>query len=36
MAADLDTSWWDGYRRSLETRFRQERIITRAQDIALL
>lgn len=36
MAPELDAPWWDGYRRSLETRFRQERIIIRAQDIALL
>ncbi|WP_419829955.1 hypothetical protein [Methylobacterium sp.] len=36
MSPDLDARWWDGYRRSLETRFRQERIIIRAQDIALL
>ncbi|MBP1181150.1 hypothetical protein [Methylobacterium sp. PvR107] len=36
MTSDLEAPWWDGYRRSLETRFRQERIIIRAQDIALL
>jgi hypothetical protein len=30
MADDLDRSWWDGYRRELERRFRQESIVIRA------
>ncbi|HET7694599.1 MAG TPA: hypothetical protein VFK57_02750 [Vicinamibacterales bacterium] len=30
MAAELDRAWWDGYRRELERRFRQETIVVRA------
>jgi hypothetical protein len=30
MADDLDRSWWDGYRRELERRFRQDSIVIRA------
>lgn len=30
MAADLDRGWWEGYRRELERRFRQDTILIRA------
>jgi len=30
MAADLDRTWWDTYRRELERRFRQDKIVVRA------
>ena len=30
MAGDLDRPWWDGYRRELERRFRQDSIVIRA------
>ena len=30
MSADLDRAWWDAYRRELERRFRQEKIVIRA------
>ncbi len=36
MTDALDATWWSAYRRELETRFRQEAIIIRAQDIQLL
>jgi hypothetical protein len=36
MAEDLDETWWGKYRRRLEKRFRQERVIVRAQEIQLL
>jgi hypothetical protein len=36
MVAALDRAWWRDYRRSLETLFRQERIVVRSQAIALL
>ena len=32
----LDAAWWGDYRRALEARFRQERILVRAQAIRLL
>src|SRR5947209_6735731 len=31
MTAGLDEGWWREYRRGLETRFRQEQLIVRAQ-----
>jgi hypothetical protein len=36
IAEVLDESWWQEYRESLEKRFRQEKIIVRAQEIRLL
>ena len=36
MAPKLDRAWWQDYRSSLETRFRQERIMVRAHRISLL
>jgi hypothetical protein len=33
---ELDAAWWGDYRRALETRFRQERILVRVQAIRLL
>jgi hypothetical protein len=36
MVERLDKTWWAEFRRSLETTFRQERVIVRAQDIELL
>jgi hypothetical protein len=36
MVNDLDRNWWHGYRRSLETQFRQEQIVVRAQSIETL
>ena len=36
MAPELDADWWRGYRAELERRFRQERIVVRAEAIRLL
>jgi hypothetical protein len=36
MADDLAEAWWRKYRRSLESRFRQEQVIVRAQKVRLL
>ena len=36
MTETLDTAWWGEYRRLLESRFRQELVVVRVQDIALL
>ena len=36
MTSHLDESWWNGYRRTLEARFRQECIVIRAQEVSLL
>ena len=36
MAENLDREWWRNYRRHLEDRFRQERMIIRAHAIELL
>ncbi|MCQ4310821.1 hypothetical protein NAV33_02750 [Pseudomonas stutzeri] len=36
MAPKLDREWWHDYRSSLETRFRQERIMVRAHRVSLL
>jgi hypothetical protein len=35
MVENLDAEWWRQYRRKLETRFRQDRIIIRAHPIEL-
>ncbi|WP_418292019.1 hypothetical protein [Methylobacterium durans] len=36
MTRELDSSWWDRYRRTLENRFKQDSIVVRAQEILLL
>ena len=36
MTSEVDQIWWDRYRHTLETRFRQECIIIRAQETRLL
>ena len=36
MAEGVDTKWWRGYRKTLETRFRQDVIVVRAQMVSLL
>lgn len=36
MAEELDRDWWDDYRKRLEARFRQEKIVARASAIELL
>jgi hypothetical protein len=36
MAESLDEPWWREYRASLEQRFRQDKVIVRAQQIRLL
>jgi hypothetical protein len=36
MTDSLDQPWWQHYRASLETRFRQEEVVVRAQTISLL
>jgi hypothetical protein len=36
MAEELDVEWWGKYRRGIEKRFRQQKVIVRAQDIQLL
>ncbi len=36
MTDELDTAWWGDYRRELETRFRQELVVIRVQEIQLL
>ena len=36
MAETLDEPWWRAYRRSLESRFRQEQVVVRAQEVRLL
>ena len=36
MAETLDVDWWQTYRQSLECRFRQERVVVRAQQTRLL
>jgi hypothetical protein len=36
MVEELDTEWWRAYRERLETRFRQEQVVARAQEIRLL
>jgi hypothetical protein len=36
MEEELDERWWTQYRESLEVRFRQERILIRAQLVRVL
>jgi hypothetical protein len=36
MAEQLDRAWWDDYRKQLEARFQQEKIVARASEIQLL
>jgi hypothetical protein len=36
MAEQLDRAWWKNYRRGLESRYRQQEIIIRVQEIELL
>jgi hypothetical protein len=36
MVEHLDREWWAAYRRTLERRFRQDVVVVRAQDIAML
>lgn len=36
MAEELDAKWWRQYRRGLEKRFKQEKVIVRAQEVRLL
>jgi hypothetical protein len=36
MADDLDEAWWTKYRKQLEKRFKQEKVIVRAQEIKVL
>lgn len=36
MAEQLDVKWWQEYRHRLETRFRQDQIIARAQAVQIL
>lgn len=36
MTAELDRAWWAQYRKSLETRFRQEAVLIRAHPIETL
>ncbi len=36
MARELDTTWWGQYRQELETRFRQNLVLVRAQQTQLL
>jgi hypothetical protein len=36
MTDAVDAPWWQDYRRRLETRFRQEQLVIRVQDIQLL
>ena len=36
MADGVDTEWWRSYRKTLETRFKQDVIVVRAQMVSLL
>lgn len=36
MAEDLDEAWWTRYRKRLEKRFKQDKVIVRAQEIRVL
>ena len=36
MVDQIDRQWWAGYRQSLESRFRQDQVVVRAQEIQLL
>src|SRR4051794_26221453 len=36
MAEGLDEAWWKEYRRGLEGRFKQEKVVVRAQEVRML
>jgi len=36
MVKDLDKDWWSSYRKKLEQRFSQDKLVVRAQEILLL
>ena len=36
MTADIDAQWWKHYREALETAFRQDTIVIRAQPVSIL
>jgi len=36
MTADIDAHWWKHYREALETAFRQDTILIRAQPVSIL
>ena len=36
MTENLDVGWWRAYRHGLESRFRQEQVVVRAQECQLL
>lgn len=36
MTEELDEAWWGKYRKRLEKRFKQEKIIVRAQEVRVL
>jgi len=36
MTEDIDRTWWSSYRETLQKRFRQETIVIRAREVALL
>jgi hypothetical protein len=36
MAPDLDRAWWRTYRAGLEARFRQQKVVVRAQVVEML
>ncbi|PTQ79570.1 hypothetical protein C8R21_1255 [Nitrosospira multiformis] len=36
MVKDLDEDWWSSYRKKLEQRFSQDKLVIRAQEIRLL
>ncbi|WP_217638674.1 hypothetical protein [Nitrosospira multiformis] len=36
MVKDLDEDWWSSYRKKLEQRFSQDKLVIRAQKIHLL
>ena len=36
MAEGLDEAWWARYRKKLERRFKQEKVVVRAQEIRVL
>jgi hypothetical protein len=36
MTEALDAAWWSAYRATLETRFRQDTIVIRAQEVRIL
>lgn len=36
MTDQLDRKWWSSYRQTLEQRFRQQKVVVRAQEVVLL